>query len=185
MDAKFAPWRINWVTQDDPNEEIDGCVFCGIPDQGEDIQYRILARGDHSYAVLNNSPYNPGHTMVIPFAHLDTLVDFDPGMLYDTLILVQKSMVAISDTFQPDGFNIGVNIGRAAGASIDDHLHIHLIPRWYGDTTFMPITANTKLVVQALDESYYELRDSFAQIEGVEEQGTDQAASVKTELLLP
>lgn len=180
MDTKYAPWRIHWVTSDDRNADIDGCVFCELPEQDDDIRHRILARGQHSYALLNNSPYNPGHTMVIPFAHTEDFLGVETEALLDLIVMLKKIMGTLSNVYHPDGFNIGANIGTAAGASIGDHLHFHVIPRWNGDTGFMPTTANTKIIVEALDESYVQLRESLEDRNDTRSSSTGEGIRIDT-----
>lgn len=173
MDELFAPWRMEWVTRPPTEREFDDCVFCELPDVGDDEEHRILARGSGAYAVLNNAPYNPGHTMVVPFAHRRDLVDFESDALLELVVLLRRTVAALEAALQPEGFNLGANIGAAAGASVPDHLHLHVVPRWHSDTSFLPTTANTKVIVEALDESYDRIRDAFAASEHPDEEWVD------------
>jgi len=168
MDQIFAPWRIEWVERD--GDETEGCPFCVLPARGEDRESRIVARGDHAFVLLNNAPYNPGHVMVIPDRHVAGYDDLSEAELAGHARLRVRTLRALRAAFGPDGLNTGTNLGgAAAGGSIDDHVHEHVIPRWSGDTSFMPIVSDTKVIVEALDESYDRLHDAFATQEGAEE----------------
>lgn len=179
MDPIFAPWRMNWITRGAVNEDLDGCVFCELPEQGADRQQRILARSVTSYVLVNKAPYTPGHLLVVPTSHEGSLADIDEQVLLDMFKLVRTSVDAIRRELSPDGFNIGMNIGKAGGASIEDHLHVHIVPRWEGDTTFMPTIANSKVIAEALDETYDRLYDAFLDLEWVEADGEDSAVMVE------
>lgn len=165
MDPIFAPWRMDWITRDDPNEGINECIFCELPEEGADKENRILARSGEAYVVLNKAPYTPGHLLVVPFAHADNVAHLNKQAVSGTFGLVQVAVKAIDRTLYPDGYNIGMNIGEAGGASIEDHLHVHVVPRWKGDTTFMPTISNTKVVAEALDETYERLYEAFLEFE--------------------
>jgi len=162
MDELFAPWRIEWVERD-PDEEIDGCPFCVLPARDADRESRIVARTDHSFVLLNNAPYAPGHVMVIPERHTGEWADLSDAELLDHAKLKVATIDALDDAFSPDGVNTGENLGgAAAGGSIDEHLHTHVIPRWSGDTNFMPLISDTKVIVEALADSYDKLHEAFA-----------------------
>ncbi|WP_115864832.1 HIT family protein [Halorussus litoreus] len=171
MDQIFAPWRIDWVERDDKNPDVEECVFCELPDRDADREHRILARNDRAVVMLNNSPYNPGHAMVIPDEHTGDYRDLDDETLLDHARLKQRTFEALDDALDPDGFNAGLNLGRGAGGSIGDHLHSHVVPRWEGDTNFMPVVSDTKVVVEALDETYDRVREAFAEQAGVDGSG--------------
>jgi len=168
MEQVFAPWRIEWVRR---GKEYDGCVFCRMRDTDDDRDERVVARSSHSFVVLNNSPYNPGHVMVVPHEHTGEYEELDDETLLDHAQLKQATFDALRASFDPDGFNAGLNLGEGAGGSIEEHLHTHIVPRWEGDTNFMPVTSDTKVVVQALEESYEELREGFASLEMTEDDG--------------
>ena len=168
MEQVFAPWRIEWVRR---GKEYDGCVFCRMRDADDDRDERIVARNEHAFVVLNNSPYNPGHVMVVPHEHTGEYEELGDETLLDHARLKQATFDALRASFEPDGFNTGLNLGRGAGGSIDDHLHTHIVPRWQEDTNFMPVTSDTKVIVQALEESYEELREGFASLEMTEDDG--------------
>ncbi|GAB7012165.1 HIT family protein [Halolamina salina] len=163
MEQLFAPWRIDWVERDPEDDEVDGCPFCVLPERDDDRESRIVARSERSFVILNNAPYAPGHVMVIPDQHTGEWADLSDAELLDHAKLKVAAIDALEAAFGPDGVNAGENLGGdAAGGSIDDHLHTHLIPRWSGDTNFMPIVSDTKVIVEALEESYDKLHEAFA-----------------------
>ncbi|WP_123534922.1 HIT domain-containing protein [Halosimplex salinum] len=178
MDQVFAPWRIDWVEREGGNDDVDGCVFCAFAegDRHRDRERRIVARSDRAFVLLNNYPYNPGHAMVIPHDHTGDYRDLDDDVLLDHARLKQRTFDALEDGLGPDAYNAGLNIGGgAAGGSIDDHLHTHVVPRWEGDTNFMPVVADTQVIVEAVDDSYDRLRDAFAEQDGAAVEGEDRA----------
>ena len=161
MDQMFAPWRIEWVARDD-EDAIEGCPFCVLPEREDTRDALVVAESDHAFVLLNNYPYNPGHVMVIPDRHTGDYTDLDEAALLDHARLKQRTMTALEAAFDPDGLNVGLNLGDASGGSVDDHFHTHLVPRWGGDTNFMPVCSDTKVIVQAVEESYDQLREAFA-----------------------
>jgi ATP adenylyltransferase len=136
----------------------DGCVFCAIPETEAD---RLLVRGELAYVVLNKFPYNPGHLLVVPIRHVGELEDATSEENAELQALMQRSLHAIRRTAGPDGFNIGLNLGRTAGAGIPDHLHWHVVPRWGGDTNFMPVVGKTRVLPELLAETYRRLKPAF------------------------
>jgi ATP adenylyltransferase len=162
MDALFAPWRMDWVTRDRPDRgDSSDCVFCALPERDNDANSLIVARSGQAYVLLNNMPYNPGHVMVIPFEHNGDVCSVSTEALFECVLLVKEVIAASDKSLSPDGFNVGMNLGSAGGASIEDHLHIHVIPRWHSDTSFMPLTANSAIVEEAVEETYDRLRDGL------------------------
>jgi len=162
MDQVFAPWRIEWVERDDKNEGVD-CVFCEFPDREDAREHLVVARSEHAAVMLNNYPYNPGHCMVIPDVHTGDYTDLGDDVLLGHARLKQATFDALDAAMRPDGFNAGLNLGGgAAGGSIDDHLHTHVVPRWDGDTNFMPVVGDTKVIVEALEDTYDRLHEAFA-----------------------
>ncbi|WP_435075481.1 HIT family protein [Halorubrum sp. HHNYT27] len=160
MDRIYAPWRIEWVERD--SDPIDGCPFCVLPEREDAREARVVARSEHNYVLLNNAPYNPGHAMVIPFAHCEDPTDLGDAALLDHARLKGATLRAMRRDLEPDGVNTGQNLGgTAAGGSID-HLHTHVVPRWDGDTNFMPVTGDTKVIVEAVDRTYEHLHAAFA-----------------------
>ena len=165
MDQIFAPWRIDWVERDDEGDGDDGgCPFCALPDADADRENRVVARTEHSFVLLNNYPYNPGHAMVIPYRHTGSWGELTDAELLDHAKLKTRTLDALDAALDPDAANAGENLGGgASGGSIDDHLHTHVVPRWGGDTNFMPVVSDTKVIVEALDDTYDRLREAFAE----------------------
>jgi ATP adenylyltransferase len=179
MDHVFAPWRMEWVERDDKNPDVD-CVFCSFRDGEEDRQNRVVARSDRSFVLLNNYPYNPGHVMVIPHTHTGDFGELDAETLLDHAQVKQRTVAALTDAMEPGGFNTGMNLGgAAAGGSIDDHLHTHIVPRWEGDTNFMPVVGDTKVIVEAVDDTYDRLYEAFQSQDETTVSGPDTAVHIE------
>ncbi|HET7324235.1 MAG TPA: HIT domain-containing protein [Halococcus sp.] len=176
MNQLFAPWRIEWVEREDDS---DGCAFCDLPERGVDREAKIVARSEFSFCLLNNSPYNPGHAMVIPYRHTGEYGDLTDEELLDHSKLTQRTLRAIGDGLDPDGCNTGMNLGHAAGGSIADHIHTHVVPRWKGDTNFMAVIGETKVIVEAIEDTYEHLHEAFAAQEGTRERGPDEAVVIE------
>ncbi len=180
MDQVFAPWRIEWIERDDPNAELDGCVFCRLPEQESDRDHYVVARSGHSYVLLNNFPYNPGHAMVIPDVHTGDFRDLSDEELLDQNRLLQRTIDALASTLDPDGYNVGYNLGGpAAGGSVSEHLHAHVVPRWTGDTNFMPVLSDTKVIVEAVEQTYDHLYAAFADQDGATNRAEDCAVRIE------
>jgi ATP adenylyltransferase len=152
-------------TTDTPSKE--GCVLCNLhqADPANDQQNYVLYRGTTCYVVLNLYPYNTGHLMVVPYEHTADLAGLDTTCGQELFFLSQRSVAILTAAYGPHGFNMGMNLGRSAGAGIDQHLHMHILPRWNGDTNFMPLLGGTKLVPEALEDTYSRLISCFAQDE--------------------
>jgi ATP adenylyltransferase len=148
MDKLWAPWRVKYITK--IGKPAGRCIFCQIFSQRKDRANYVIARTKHSFAVLNIYPYNNGHTLIVPNRHvssLEKLTRLEREDLLDLLIQTQKML---DKMIAPAGYNVGINLGRVAGAGIPGHLHIHIVPRWRGDVNFMPVTAQTKVISQSL-----------------------------------
>ncbi len=152
MKHLWAPWRLAYIKRSEPTEA--GCIFCTLPREGRDREHRILYQGPRAFAMLNTFPYNSGHLMIIPRRHLADPADLDAAETLELWHLTAATMQALRDAYHPEGFNVGINIGRAAGAGILDHLHIHVVPRWVGDTNFMPILGEVKVLPEDLGDTY-------------------------------
>lgn len=176
MDQLFAPWRIEWVTRNTDHDP-DECVFCTLPEADDQREALVIARSEQAYVLLNNSPYNPGHVMVIPSRHTTDTRELTDAELLETAKLTNRAIDAISEAMKPDGFNTGRNLGGAGGGSIP-HLHTHVVPRWRGDTNFMAVVDDTKVIVQALTETYDLLYEAFAAQEGATGSTATQAVHV-------
>ena len=179
MEQVFAPWRIEWVEREDRNEDLDGCVFCALPEREDARETRVVAATEHAFVLLNNYPYNPGHVMVIPREHTGDYRDLDDETLLDHARLKGRTFDALERALSPDGFNAGLNLGRSAGGSIADHLHTHVVPRWGGDTNFMPVVADTKVIVEAVDDTYDRLHEAFAELPGATDHGPDRTVGLR------
>ena len=138
-----------------------GCIFDDLPAEGDDERAKILQRSELAFVILNSFPYNPGHLMVAPFRHVGEFRALEPAELADVDALIGRSIAALDDEMQPHGYNLGMNLGRVAGAGIPDHLHWHLVPRWNGDTNFMPVVGQTRVLPELLEETYTRLRPRF------------------------
>lgn len=160
MERLWAPWRLEYITQ----EKSGGCIFCEKPLAEDDRANYLLLRGDHAFVLLNAFPYNNGHLMVAPYAHLSELDELPHETLVEMMHLCQEATLALKLALHPDGFNVGFNLGAAAGAGIKDHLHLHVVPRWGGDTNFMPVLADVRVVPQSLERSWQELSEAFRKV---------------------
>lgn len=181
MDEMYAPWRMEWVQRDDPEAEFEGCTFCELPRQEADATHRILARSDRSYVVLNKSPYCPGHVLVVPGEHVGTFAELPEDQLVDLTKLVKTTTGVVRSSLHPDGMNVGTNLGSAGGASVPDHLHVHVVPRWDADTTFMPVIGETKVLPESLDDTYQRLRSAFAEVADAPAADADRAVSLTSD----
>lgn len=157
MERLWAPWRLEYIV----GEKIEGCIFCEFPKKNEDEKYLILHRGKHAFVIMNAFPYSNGHLMVVPYRHLGDFTELNDDESLEMMQLAQKSCRALRAICNPDGFNIGVNAGTAAGAGIADHVHMHIVPRWSGDTNFMPVLADVKVIPEALHTTYRKLKPHF------------------------
>jgi ATP adenylyltransferase len=160
MERLWAPWRLQYVTK----EKAGGCIFCDKPLAGDDRAAYIVHRGVHAYVLLNAFPYNNGHIMVAPYAHIADLEELPPETAHEMMDLAQLATRALKGSFLPDGLNLGFNLGAAAGAGIKDHLHLHLVPRWVGDTNFMPVVGDVRVIPESLEQTYNKLTEAFAKL---------------------
>ena len=153
----WATWRLQYI---ESAGGTDGCIFCDFPaqEQANDAENYILHRGERAYIILNAFPYSNGHLMVIPYRHADTLNVLADAEMLDVMRLTRLSVNLLKAAFNPNGFNLGVNMGRAAGAGIADHLHWHIVPRWSGDTNFMTVLADTRVIPASLESVYARLK---------------------------
>ena len=157
MKQIWAPWRIEYIQMQKPA----GCILCDKPEQKDDVANYILYRGDNNFVIMNSYPYNPGHLMVAPYRHVANLEELTDAERHEHFDIVSRSIKLLKEVFGPAGFNIGMNIGKVAGAGIDDHIHTHIVPRWQGDTNFMPVIADVRVVPEALAETYKKLEGKF------------------------
>lgn len=154
MDQLWAPWRLSYVAAARPPTANDPCFICQGLAAHDDRQHLIALRTPRSVVVLNRFPYNNGHLLVAPLAHKGRLDELDADELQETMETLRRMVRTLDGLMKPDGYNIGLNLGRAAGAGLPGHLHWHIVPRWDGDTNFMPLVADTRVIVQSLDTFY-------------------------------
>ena len=161
MERIWSPWRMAYIQAAKEQGEDGGCIFCDLPAEGDDVRTMILARGELAFVIVNSFPYNPGHLMVAPFRHVGAFTSLEDDELADVDALVARSIRALEQEMEPHGYNLGMNLGRVAGAGIPDHVHWHLVPRWNGDTNFMPVVGQTRVLPELLEETYARLRPRF------------------------
>ncbi|HLJ56184.1 MAG TPA: HIT domain-containing protein [Chthonomonadaceae bacterium] len=157
----WAPWRLQYIESADKAE---GCIFCAFPAAGRDAEHLIVHRADHAFIILNAFPYSNGHLMVVPFKHTSDLAVYTDDEMLDVMRLTRLSVALLRRVFRPDGFNLGVNMGRVAGAGIADHLHWHIVPRWHGDTNFMPVMADVRVIPESLETVQRRLREALPEV---------------------
>lgn len=160
MERLWAPWRMEYIEMEKSGE----CVFCTLPESGKDEKNYILYRGPLCFVIMNIFPYNNGHLMVSPYRHLRCITLLDDKEMLEIGRLTQKCVELLKSTHTPDAFNIGLNLGKAAGAGYDEHVHKHIVPRWHSDTNFMPVIADTKVHPQSLRKGYEKLYPLFQKI---------------------
>ena len=156
----WAPWRMEFIRSEKPK----GCIFCDFPaaPEAEDRKNLIVHRSPHAFVILNRFPYNSGHLMVVPRLHGADLDALPPEAWAGLQALLRETAAVLRTTYRPEGINLGMNLGRAGGAGIVDHLHWHLVPRWIGDNNFMPVLADTRVMVEHLDTTWEKVRAGFA-----------------------
>jgi ATP adenylyltransferase len=166
VETKFTPWRMQYIKRGDAPADGE-CVFCALvaaPSE-RDADNLVLFRGERCFVVMNLYPYNTGHLMVLPFDHTADLVGLDAVTADELFELTRRTVALLGAEYQPHGFNLGMNLGRTAGAGIAEHLHMHVVPRWNGDTNFMPVVGGTKLIPEDLDATYQRLAPAFRSLE--------------------
>ncbi|HAM71482.1 MAG TPA: HIT family hydrolase [Verrucomicrobiales bacterium] len=163
MDVLHAPWRIQYILAPKTPPPDGESLFTRVGRSNDDVAHHVIVRSRTCFAMLNAYPYNGGHLMVVPYRQVADLPELTDAELTDLMRLVQRCQGALRRVMKPDGFNIGLNLGRAAGAGIAEHLHMHIVPRWIGDTNFMPVLAGTSVVPQALTELAAQLRAVLAE----------------------
>lgn len=156
MENLWTPWRFHYIKTAGKS---DGCVFCRILEEGEagDLENLIVYRGEHSFAILNRFPYTSGHLMVVAYRHIASLSEAEPREIQEMALLARKFEQVLAELYHPEGFNIGFNIGRCAGAGVEGHLHLHVIPRWIGDTNFVGAAGQTRIIPELLETTYQKI----------------------------
>lgn len=149
----WTPWRMAFIQGEKPPE----CIFCTKPREKNDRANYILFRGDYNFIILNAFPYSSGHLMIVPYHHVPSLEELEPEVTAEMMELTKRSLAALRQAERPEAFNVGINIGKAAGAGIADHVHLHVVPRWVGDNNFMPVIGKTRLLPELLESTYDKL----------------------------
>ena len=156
----WAPWRLAYV-KDAAQDAEEECIFCAKPRAGDDEENLIVHRGEHSFVMLNKFPYTNGHLMVAPYDHTGRLQELGSETVAEIMALAQRAMDRLEQVYAPNGYNVGFNQGRVAGAGVEHHIHMHVVPRWGGDTNFMPVIADTRVMPQTLEQSFEALRGAL------------------------
>ena len=157
MKNLWAPWRKEFIL----SKKEENCFFCEAIKDNQDRKNLVLYRGKECFCILNKYPYNNGHLMIAPKMHKDDLSKLNDSEMLELLTLSRDVKNILAKKLKPEGFNLGINFGKVAGAGVEDHIHVHLVPRWTGDTNFMPVIAETKVISQSLDDLYLELKECF------------------------
>lgn len=167
-DILWAPWRMAYILA----AKDEGCIFCNKIKEDVDKENLILCRGNHNFVIMNRYPYNNGHLMVVPYRHTGDFESLQEAESLEMMQMISKSIAILKHTLKPDGFNVGMNVGKIAGAGIDDHLHFHIVPRWAADTNFMPVVGQTKVISEALTETWERLKEEFVTA-GISQKSSD------------
>ncbi len=160
MKQLWTPWRMAYLTGEG-NKPVEGCIFCLKIAAGDDAGEHVVYRGQSAFVTLNRYPYNNGHLMVVPYSHVASFEALDDAAQAEVMHLLNHSLAALRKALRPDGFNIGANVGSVAGAGVADHVHLHVVPRWAGDTNFMPILSDTRVIPESLDQTYAKLKAAW------------------------
>jgi len=159
----WAPWRMKYIDGVDGTHD-DGCIFCDKPATDEDKDNFIVFRGETCFVIMNIFPYNNGHLMVVPYSHVSSIEELGQEERLELMNVIDIAICAIKKIMRPDGFNVGMNLGRPAGAGIDDHIHMHIVPRWNGDTNFMPIIGSAKVICESLEDTYKKITGAICEV---------------------
>lgn len=163
MSHLWTPWRMAYIKGETKPKD-GGCVFCNKRASTEDLTDYIVARSEHVYVILNIFPYNNGHVMIVPYEHVPSQEDLSLAALTDLMITINKTLAVLRQVYHPHGFNLGANIGSAAGAGIAPHYHFHIVPRWNGDANFMTIVGDTRVIPDTLDHIYRDLAAAWREL---------------------
>jgi ATP adenylyltransferase len=163
MDKLWSPWRSKYIQsfKDEPDTESDKSLFTRISDQNKDRENYLLYRGKTGFIIMNLYPYNSGHLMIVPYKEAKDLSELDDNTRLELFEMINLGCNILTDALKPHGFNIGANLGRVAGAGVDNHIHFHIVPRWNGDTNFMPVLNEVKIISEAMEETYDKLKKSL------------------------
>jgi ATP adenylyltransferase len=161
MDRIFSPWRYAYMNTVQEGTKVD-CLFCSKLAEGDDRRALIVHRAQHCFIMLNAFPYTNGHLMVVPYAHLDELQKLPRDAAHELIDITQRMERVLRNIYRPDGINLGMNIGRAAGAGVAGHIHMHVLPRWFGDANFMGVIGETRVLPESLDQTYERIHAEIA-----------------------
>lgn len=156
-DVLYSPWRLQYIL----GEKEKGCIFCIKPEQNKDQDHLILYRNSLSYVIMNLYPYNNAHLMAVPYRHVSNLNELNTEEITDLFLTVRLCERVLKRVYRCEGINVGINLGKAAGAGIEDHLHVHLVPRWLGDCNFMTVTGGTRIIPESFESAYSKLKEVF------------------------
>ena len=157
MNQLWSPWRMEYIG----SNKVEGCVFCTVQEQEDSAENLIVFRGTYTFVILNRYPYTSGHLMVIPYVHKPNLEELDVESRTEMMELTSRCTTVLRTVYKPQGFNIGMNIGEAAGAGVKEHVHIHIVPRWVGDTNFMSAVGQTRVLPETLEDTYRRVKEAF------------------------
>ncbi|MBC7254192.1 MAG: HIT domain-containing protein [Actinobacteria bacterium] len=163
MERLWRPWRMQYIRMSQEND-MGECIFCTKPAEGDDRSNLILHRGERCFVIMNLFPYNTGHLMVSPYRHVGELECLEREEREELMDLTVLAVEAVKEALSPQGFNLGMNLGKVSGAGYDEHLHMHVVPRWQGDTNFMPVVAETKVMPESLEENYTRLKEALERL---------------------
>lgn len=158
MNHLFSPWRMKYVTSEKTR---DGCILCSVLKMEDGPENLIVHRGKHAFVIVNRYPYTSGHLMVVPYVHKSTLDELDEAVRAELMELTSRGTRILQELYHPQGFNVGINLGEAGGAGIEQHIHIHMVPRWFGDTNFMTAVGETRVVPEALEETWRRVTEAW------------------------
>ncbi len=163
MDRLWTPWRYNYISS---AKQSPGCIFCDKPAAAKDEENYIVYRGNHNFVILNAFPYTSGHVMIAPYEHLPTPETAPEATLVEMMLLLRKAVICLRSAYRPDGLNTGMNIGESAGAGVAGHFHMHALPRWVGDANFLTTVGETRVIPEALEDTYRKVTEAFASLDG-------------------
>lgn len=165
MDKLWSPWRSKYIQSFKPgSEKGEGCLFCRIAEEKKDKENYLLYRNKNSFIIMNLYPYNNGHLMIVPYTHVGLLKELNEDTRLECMNMINLGCEMLEKSLYPHGFNIGANVGRIAGAGIDEHVHFHIVPRWNGDTNFMPVLNEVKLISEFMEETYGKLKNALDEL---------------------
>lgn len=162
MNRIWAPWRMEYIEEEGGKDA--GCIFCTKPSENDDVENLILDRGKLCFTIMNRYPYNNGHIMVAPYRHINNITLLTDEEFSEMHKATNKGMMAIDSVMKPDGYNIGMNIGKVAGAGFEGHVHLHIVPRWNGDTNFMPVLADIKVMPEHIRKTYGKILEAMRKL---------------------